>query len=165
MHARDAILTIYHFNERLIDAYLGDLDDADLLVRPVEGQNHIAWQLGHLISVEHALLDAVRPGSSPALPEGFAAAHGRDEASTTSDDPSRFRSKAEYLALWKAQRAASKSVLSALTDAEMDAPGPERTKQLVSNVGGVFVLLGTHAQMHLGQFVGVRRKLGKPRTI
>jgi hypothetical protein len=165
VHTKDAILTVYAFGERVLNAYLADLSDADLLVRPVEGQNHIAWQLGHVLSTEHGLVDQIKPGASPSLPSGFVEAHGRDEASTRSDDPARFCSKATYLELWQAQRAATKAVLAELDDADLDAPGPERVRRMVPTVGGAFVLLGTHSLMHIGQFVGVRRKLNKPVAI
>src|SRR5438874_3001174 len=101
MHAKDAILATLATGDRVLNKYLADLGDADLLVRPVPGQNHIAWQLGHLIATERFMLEGVKPGSSPALPEGFTDAHGRDEASTCSDDPSRFLTKDQYLALMK----------------------------------------------------------------
>jgi hypothetical protein len=165
MHTKEAILAIHAAGDRILATYLADLDDADLLVRPVEGQNHIAWQLGHVISTEHMLLDQIRPGSSPALPEGFVEAHGRDEASTRSDDPARFQTKAKYLELWEAQRAATRAVLDALGDADLDAPGPERVRRMAATVGATFVVLGTHPLMHVGQFVGVRRKLNKPLAI
>ena len=41
-----------NFTQFVINNSLGDLSDADLLVRPVEGANHIAWQIGHLIVAE-----------------------------------------------------------------------------------------------------------------
>ena len=37
-------------------AYVQDLADADLLLRPVPGMNHIAWQLGHLITGSKKML-------------------------------------------------------------------------------------------------------------
>ena len=37
-------------------AYVQDLADADLLLRPVPGINHIAWQLGHLITGSKKML-------------------------------------------------------------------------------------------------------------
>ena len=165
MHTKEAILAVHAAGDRIINAYLADLDDAELLVRPVEGQNHIAWQLGHVISTEHMLLDQIKPGSSPALPEGFAEAHGREEASTRSDDPARFQTRAKYLELWEAQRAATKAVLASLADADLDAPGPERVRRMAPTVGATFVVLGTHPLMHVGQFVSVRRKLKKPLAI
>jgi hypothetical protein len=134
-------------------------------VRPVPGQNHIAWQIGHILSTERALLDQIKPGSSPAYPEGFAEAHGRDATSTGSDDASRFFGKDAYLGLWRAQRAATRGVLEGLSDAELDAPGPERVRRMAPTVGATFVLLGTHPLMHVGQFVGVRRRLNKPVAI
>ena len=36
--------------------YLADLSDDDLFIRPHEKANHIAWQLGHLITSEYNLL-------------------------------------------------------------------------------------------------------------
>jgi DinB superfamily len=165
VHTKEAILAVHTFGDGVVEKYLADLSDADLLVRPVEGQNHIAWQLGHLLSIEGGILDQIKPGSSPAYPDGFAEAHGRDEAATRSDDPSRFLGKDAYLALWRAQRTATRAVLEGLSDAELDAPGPERVRRMAPTVGGTFVLFGTHALMHVGQFVGVRRKLGKPVAI
>jgi hypothetical protein len=165
MNAKDVLLSVYGMNERTLNAYLADLGDADLLLRPVAGQNHIAWQLGHLISSERFMLEAIKPGSSPALPDGFDQAHGRDPAATTSDDPGQFQTKDRYLQLWNAQREATKSVLSVLSDADLDAPAPERFRQNFPTVGGVFQLMGSHVLMHVGQFVSVRRKLGKPVAI
>lgn len=165
MTAKDAIRATFSLTDRVLNSYLEDLSDAELLVRPVEGQNHIAWQLGHLIASEQMLLDAVKPGASPALPEGFAEAHGRDEASTRSDDPARFLPKARYLDLMQTQRQATLAALDALTDAEMDGPAPERFQAMLPNVGAYFTLIATHPMMHAGQFVSVRRKLNKKITM
>ncbi len=165
MNAKDAILGTYAMGERVMSRYLDDLSDADLLIRPVSGQNHIAWQLGHLILSERATIESVKPGSSPELPAGFEEAHGRDVASTTSDDPSRFLGKDKYLTLIQAQREATRSVLNSLSDAELDAPSPERFQPRAPKNGDVLLLVGTHALMHVGQFVGVRRKLNKPVAI
>ena len=52
MNAKDVI----KYNLRVADmgwsTLLSDLSDADLLVRPSPAANHLAWQLGHLISSE-----------------------------------------------------------------------------------------------------------------
>jgi hypothetical protein len=109
------------------------------------------------------MLEAMKPGSSPALPEGFDAAHSRED--TSSDDPKVFQSKAEYLRLAEAQRVATKAALDALPDSELDAPAPERMRQRLPTVGAVFQMMGNHVVMHVGQFVAVRRKLKKPVVI
>jgi hypothetical protein len=163
MNAKDAILQTFGFNDAILNAYLGDLSDADLLLRPVEGQNHIAWQIGHLISSERRMVEGIKPGASPALPEGFDEAHNRDAC--TSDDPSKFLPKQRYLELYQAQRAATKEVLEGLSDADLDAPGPERSRKMAPTVGATLGLVGNHVLMHVGQFVSVRRKLKKPVVI
>jgi hypothetical protein len=160
MNAKDVIRQSFGLNDSILNAYLGDLTDADLLLRPVEGQNHIAWQLGHLIDSERNMVEGIKPGSSPALPEGFSEAHSRDAC--TSDDPKQFATKQQYLELYQAQRAATKEVLEGLSDADLDAPAPERLRKMVPTVGGTFGLIGHHVMMHVGQFVSVRRKLKKP---
>ena len=59
-----------------------------MLKRPAPGANHVAWQLGHLISAETRLVEAAKPGSMPPLPEGFAERHSKDTAA--SDNPEGF---------------------------------------------------------------------------
>src|SRR4029077_4502167 len=52
MQAKEVIKTALQSTQNMLSTYLGDLSDADLLVRPVPAANHIAWQLGHLIQSE-----------------------------------------------------------------------------------------------------------------
>jgi hypothetical protein len=165
MQAKDVILASYAFSERVVDKYLADLSDADLLVRPVDGQNHIAWQLGHMISTEASITNAIKPGSSPELPAGFTQAHARDEDSPKSNDSTRFASKATYLKLLNVQRAATKALISGLSDTDLDAPGPERMRERAPTVGAALLMGANHYLMHIGQFVSVRRKLDKPIAI
>ena len=44
-----------------VNAYLQDLSDEDLLRRPCDGGNHIAWQLGHLLASDNRLINSVCP--------------------------------------------------------------------------------------------------------
>ncbi len=85
MSPKDALKLSIGMSDFIISSYLSDLSDSDILVRPVPGMNHIAWQLGHLISAEHRFVDMVKPGSCPALPAGFDEAHNKEAAK--SDDP------------------------------------------------------------------------------
>jgi len=163
LNAKDALRQTLAMSDRVVNSYVGDLDDADLLIRPHEGMNHIAWQLGHLISAERAFIESINPGASPTLPDGFTEAHSKE--ATTSDDRTQFRTKAEYLSLWKAQREATLAVLDAMSDEQFDAPSAERFRSFMPTVGAVFNLAGTHPLMHAGQWVGVRRKLKKPIVI
>jgi hypothetical protein len=56
----------------LVKGYLTDLSDSELMVRAAPGINHINWQLGHLITSEHGMIEQCLPGSMPPLPAGFA---------------------------------------------------------------------------------------------
>jgi hypothetical protein len=59
-------------------------------------------------------------------------------------------------------RAATLSALDAASDVDFDKPGPESMRDYAPTLGSVFVMIGTHEIMHAGQYVPVRRKLGKP---
>lgn len=139
-------------------SYLNDLSDADLLVRPVPGANHIAWQLGHLIAGENMMIAEACSGSMPALPSGFAEKHSNDTAG--SDDRGAFLSKDEYLRHYREQRAATLKALEGLSEADFDHPAPEQFRQYCPTVGAVFNMQATHWLMHAGQWAIVRRKLG-----
>lgn len=162
MNAKDAIRHTMDSGESIINAYIGDLDDKDLLVRAEPGMNHIAWQLGHLIGSEKRMVEMIKPGACPTLPEDFETGHGREQ--TKEDDPSKYYSKAKYQELWKTQREATKAVLDSLNDEELGRSGPE-LPPFAPNVGAILNMCGLHAMMHAGQFVAVRRKLGKPVSI
>ncbi len=160
MQAKDVILQTINVGDMIMNKYLEDLEDADFLHRPVEGMNHIAWQMGHLITSERNMVEGIKPGSCPPHAEGFYEKHSKKTAGL--DGAENFYTKAEYLEAWTAQRAATKALLESMTDAELEAPAPEQIRSLAPTVGAVFNLTGLHPLMHAGQFVGVRRARHKP---
>lgn len=159
MQAKDAIRHVVEFSFMVVDAYLADLSDEDLLVRPVPSANHLAWQLGHLIAGSSHMIEAL--GHKPLdLPDGFAARHSKEAASC--NDPAAFDKKAEYLELGQKVKAALLVAIDATPDSALDALGPEAMRAYAPTVASVLILAGSHWMMHAGQFVVVRRKLGKP---
>lgn len=160
MNARDAIKLGIGSADFVTKMYLEDLTDADLLVRPVAGANHIAWQLGHLIASEHGMLEAMYPGSMPPLPEGFKERYTSETSRL--DSAGAFHPKSVYLSVYAAQRAGTLAALDKVTDADLDTPAPESLRHFVKTIGEVFNMQGTHWLMHAGQWAVVRRKLGKP---
>jgi hypothetical protein len=161
MRAKDAIKSALDSTQHMLEWYLSDLSDADLLVRPVPGANHIAWQLGHLINSEPHIVRMELPDAAyPALPAGFSEQHAAEKAGA--DSPASFRSKAEYLALAKQVRAATLAALDKLSDADLDRTCTGRMARFAPKLGDQFLMVGTHTMMHAGQFTVVRRKLGKP---
>lgn len=163
MNAIDAIRGAAETSLFILRKYCEDLSDADLLCRPGPGCNHLAWQLGHLIASECSLLDSVAPGSAVELPEGFAAGHAQETSHV--DDPAQFRTKAEYLGLLEKTHAATLAALGRMSEGDLDRPGPEAFQPMFPTVGAVLLLIAMHPLMHAGQFVPVRRALGKPVVI
>ena len=160
MNAIDALKSTFGTTDMVLTSYVSDLTDEELMTRPGQGCNHIAWQLGHLISSESSLLNMIKEGSGLELPEGFADKHSKEASS--SDDAGQFCGKDEYLDLYTKTRVNSLSVLESLSDEDMAAPAPDQFKEFCPTMGDLAVLIATHPMMHVGQFVPVRRALDKP---
>lgn len=160
MQGKDAIRSAMKLSDMVYRAYMSDMDDSELLRRPSEGCNHIAWQTGHLISSEVSLVESIAPGKGYALPEGFAEAHAKDKAN--SDDASGFFGRDEYFALWDKVRSATLEAIDGMSDEDLDAESPEHFRGFCPTVGDVVMLISTHPLMHAGQLVPLRRQLGKP---
>jgi hypothetical protein len=160
MNAITVVKTALEGTKPMLGWYLGDLSDAELLIRPVAGANHIAWQIGHLILSEIGSIKKVFPDAVyPELPEGFEAAH-KSEASAK-EDATGYLTKAEYLALYDSVRSATVAVASKLTEADLDK---ETGLGWAKTAADLFLMTPVHDMMHVGQFTVVRRKLGKPRA-
>jgi hypothetical protein len=160
MNAKDVLKMQMDLGLTVLKTYVSDLDDADLLRRPGTGCNHLAWQIGHLINSEAQLLNGVCPGAAAELPAGFAAAYTKETINV--DDASKFLGKQQYVELYEKQREATKAALDKLSEADLDRPSPESFRKRFPTVGAIFGLIASHPLMHAGQFVTVRRQLGKP---
>ena len=163
MDAASALGATFTTCNMVLSAYISDFSDSELLNRPGPGCQHMAWQLGHLIVAERDLLAGVCPGKEPSLPEGFAEKYTKDTAGE--DDPRQFHTKDEYVALLEASEKAVRAALGSLSAEDLDAPSPEHFRNMFPTVGNIFVLIATHRLMHAGQWVPIRRALGKPVVI
>lgn len=160
MNAKDVLRTAMKMDQTVLESLLGDLSDADLLVRPVPGANCIAWQLGHVIESEKQLLEAYLPAAKyPALPAGWSEQHSK--AAAASDSTKGYYRKEEYLNWYRRMREATLRGLDALPDAELDKPTTGDLASFAPTVGAMVSLAASHMLMHSGQFSVVRRKLGK----
>jgi hypothetical protein len=161
MNGCKAIETALTSTQQILPWYLSDLTDADLLVRPAPGANHIAWQLGHLIASEIRLVRSQLPDAAyPELPAGFSEQH--NNATAAQDPPKGFSSKDQYITLFNRIRDATKAVAAQLSDADLDRPTSGNMVQFAPTLGAFLMLVSNHTLMHVGQFTVVRRKLGKP---
>ena len=160
MLAKDVAKKALSSTHDLLKMYLADLSDKDILARPVPSANHIAWQLGHLITSEHEFVEGLCPGLAPPLPAGFAAKHKKETAE--SDNPKDFCTKDEYLKLYDQMRAASLKMVDTVSESDYDKPAPEKFRSYCPTVASVLLMAPSHWLMHVGQWAVVRRKLGKP---
>lgn len=159
MTGKDAIKTSLEATSWLLTNALNDFTDADLLVRPVPGANHAAWQLGHLITSEAGIVQTQLPEAKyPELPAGFKEAHAMEKARSDTG----FLTKSEYVSLFQKTRAATLAALAALTDADLDKAATGRMAPMAPTLGAQFILASNHTLMHGSQFSVIRRKLGKP---
>lgn len=140
-------------------AYLGDMSSDDLLKRPHPQCNHINWQVGHLIDSEHQMAKAVNP-NQPALPAGFTEKYSRENA--MHDDPTKFCTKDELMAVYQTQRDAVLATLAQTADSDWQK---ETGISYAPTVASMYTMMGGHWLMHCGQWVVVRRQLNKPVVI
>jgi hypothetical protein len=159
MKTQDAIQYALTSTQNILNMYLADLSDADLLVRPAPNANHIAWQLGHLIAAEARMGGGnITNAAYPELPAGFAERHNKN----TAPNDTGFGTKAEYVALFNKVRQTTIDSVAKLSEADLDKPTNGPVAAMAPTVGAMLLLNANHAMMHAGQFSVVRRKLGKP---
>ena len=163
MSTRDHIKASISHMADVLDAYTADLSDQDLLVRPTPKANHIAWQLGHLLSTQSFVIGVVFPGRLPVLPDGFADCYTKE--ASEHDKPSAFHTRNEFAEIAKSQRAAILNLLDEVSEDELMVASPEPFAQ----TGTIGVALGfvasTHWLWHAGQFTVIRASLSKPRIV
>ncbi|MCI0462717.1 MAG: DinB family protein [Gemmataceae bacterium] len=161
MNGREAIQSALTSTRDLLGWYVSDLSDADLLVRPAPSANHIAWQLGHLVTAESGLIKPELPDIPyPELPAGFLERHANKNASIESTEG--FGTRAEYLDLFTKARNATIAAVGKLSDSDLDRPTKGPMAKFAPTLGQLFLLVANHTLMHAGQFTVLRRKLGKP---
>jgi len=159
MNSCDAIKNSIQTADMVCGAYLGDLNDEELMQRPHPECNHINWQVGHLIASDFGMINGCIPGLVPELPEGFAERYTKE--TTSNNDSAAFCSKDELMSISTAQRAAVVAKLDDLTEADLDKLAPESMREYAPTVGAALNMLGGHWMMHAGQWVVVRRNLGR----
>lgn len=164
MNAIQAIQTALGGTKFVLLQYIGDLSDVDLFNRTVPAANHAAWQLGHLIHSEIALVSGqgITP-NYPTLPTGFKETYSTKNVG--SDGPSGFLSKGDYIGLFSQVRDATIAAVGKLTEADLDKPTQGPLAPVAPTVGALLLLVANHTLMHGGQIAVLRRKLGKPIVI
>lgn len=155
MNVRQLVSTSLESADLISLGYIRDLSDDDLMRRPHPACNHLNWQFGHLVRAEHEMMGKVAP--MPPLPPGFAERY--DKATQASDRRGNFCNKDELLRAQSEQRRGTLEILNRLGDADLDR---ETGVDYAPTVGAILALIPAHWLMHAGQWVIVRRELGRP---
>ena len=142
----------------MIDMFLKDFSDADMLFRPAKTANHAMWQMGHLTNSVRGIVTSCDP--NVAFPFEDDTRFGKSKASI--DDASFFPGKAELLGRFDQAMDVAAAWVAKLSDADLAKPTPERMQRFAPTVANAAILLASHPFMHIGQFTVMRRALGKP---
>jgi len=159
MNSKDAIRISIETADMLARAYLDDLTEVEMMHRPHERCNHIKWQLGHLILSDNEMINGCCSGAIPNLPSDFKSRYARDKSA--SDQRHDFHDKVDLIKLFEAQREAILKKLNELSEQELDAAAPDTIAEYAPTVGAAFAMLAIHATMHAGQWIVIRRQLGR----
>jgi hypothetical protein len=154
----DYLIATYRMLGGMMQGHLADFSDADMLVRPVLGANHVAWQLGHLCTSTTNCINMCTPGAMPELSPDFLAKYNKE----SSKKDSGFDSKDELLKRFGQVNDSAIAWLQKLSDADKATATPDKLKGFSPTVGGLAHALAGHGMMHIGQIQVARRKLGKP---
>jgi hypothetical protein len=142
----------------MVDSFLKDFSDADMLFRPAKTANHAIWQMGHLANSVRGMVTSCEPSVS--FPFADDTRFGKSKASI--DDPAFFPNKAELLGRFDQAMDIAAAWVAKLSDADLAKPAPERIQAFAPTVGALAMLVASHPFMHIGQFTVMRRALGKP---
>ena len=142
----------------MIDMFLKDFSDADMLFRPAKTANHAIWQMGHLANSVRGMVTTC--DLRVAFPFEDDTRFGKSKASI--DDPAFFPSKAELVGRFDKAMDIAAAWVAKLSDADLAKPTPDRMQAFAPTVANAAILLASHPFMHLGQFSVTRRALGKP---
>lgn len=159
MKTCEAIKNNYQTAQMVCGMYLSDLTDEEAMQRPHSGCNHVNWQVGHIIASENMMGNAAVTGALPSLPEGFEEKYSKEAAA--SDDGADFLPFSELLKISKSQSDAVAAMIDSMNDADFDKPAPEKMQSYAPNIGALCNMMGGHWMMHAGQWVVVRRQLGR----
>lgn len=145
---------------RMVESTLADFSDDEMLVRPVPGANHAAWQLGHVTVSEEKMMRSVMGDLLPALPAHWKGRFGKEAHAL--DDAASFATRKELIDTWALIRTAGADWVKAQPDDVFIQPILAHFKFAGETIADMVNLQVGHMALHVGQFQVIRRKLNKP---
>ncbi|MHC4406060.1 MAG: DinB family protein [Planctomycetota bacterium] len=141
---------------------LRGVEEGQMVLQPIEGMNHPAWIIGHLVYSFQAIGGEIglapwlpsdwqeRFGTGTKLPTGSEQVPGRAELSAALDD-------GEKRLTDRLSEMSEEDLAESLPD--------ERLRHVFPTIGGaVMHILTVHTAVHVGQLSAWRRAMGLPRV-
>ena len=154
MRLREHLKSSFLLPEFMVNHYLGDLSDKDLMVRPLPETNHFKWQLCHLIVSENFHIGELGLRSMPDLPQHLI--DGANKESAKVDDPKNFPEKSELVEWMALQRKATLNLLESLSDVDIERESPESIRYFGPTFGCLFAGEINQWMLHIGQLTIIR---------
>ena len=153
--------TLNHTRERTIKL-VADLRDEQLYLQPAQHMNHAAWTLGHLLPVDHSLLNLLTGEPIPDWMEAWKAVYGMN--STPSNDPGQYQPKTILLERLARVRQPLMARLGQMKPKDFERPNTnQKWRERFPTIGDMLVYYGIwHETYHSGQLSAWRRVLGLP---
>ncbi len=154
---RTQLLNAFEYTDKVVDELFAGIPDDKYLYQPCPGGNHALWTLGHLATVTQYFL-ANLAGHDNGLAEKYREMFFAK--SVPSPDASSYPPLEVIRDYYKTSRAAFRSWVESLTDAQLTAPPPEKFSKFAPTLGNVLMRLLWHEGMHYGQLTVIRKSLG-----
>ena len=149
------IADIFRLNTRLLHNCLDGLTEEQARARPVADANSAAFIAAHVADTRFAI--AAWLGADVANPLAASLADAR-----SIDEVIELPALTEIRAAWDAASAAIEARLTTLTEAELDAPAPQRFPAGEPTLLGALAFLAQHDSYHVGQLALLRKAAGLP---
>ncbi len=142
----------------LLEKYLEDMTDQDLLV-PIDGLiNNWNSQLAHLINSEVFHIGSLGYGQDIQLSDAFLKIYADQQTPGKQKD---YLSKEELLREQRSVRNQSLAILDAIPETDHYRAPPETLAYFAKDIHGVFTGEVAHWSHHLSQLAIIRKHLGK----
>jgi hypothetical protein len=142
---------------------LADVDDDKFFAQPVEGMNHPAWIIGHL--VYSCQMIGGELGVSPWLPERWIQLFATGSAPV--GDKSAYPDRSSLMQALDDGQKRLTTKLSGMSEEDLRVPLPDEKsrKTFPTLEHAVLHILTVHTSIHVGQLATWRRAMGLPKTI
>ena len=142
----------------LSEGFLKDFQTTEQWLHQVHpSANHALWFAGHMATADNFFVSLVDPSRAKDHDE-WSAKFGMGSVPTP--NAADYPSPEEVVEAMRERRVTLLSVLTGLTDADLDEPMPEGTPDMWPDKGSVFETVIWHETLHAGQVSIARKSLG-----